>query len=128
MIDKEKLIKKVLDCAMAVRKALLPGYLEKVYENALMIELSKNGISAEQQVRLEVFYDGKKVGDYTADILVEKCLILEIKATQHIDKSHEAQLVNYLRTTNIEDGILINFGSSDKLEIKRKFRDYIKTN
>lgn len=123
-MDIELLIKQVMDCAMTVRRKLMPGYLEKVYENALVIELKKAGISAQQQQSLEVTYDGQVVGYYIPDIVVENCLILEIKAVEHLLETHEAQLVNYLTTTGIKDGLLINFGNQSKIQIKRKYRTY----
>ena len=119
----EQLISKVIDVAIVVRRKLLPGYLEKVYENALVIELAKNGLDAKQQCPIKVYYDDIVVGDFIADIFVEDKLIIEVKAVQHLNVAHEAQLVNYLNATRVEHGLLINFGSSPKIQIKRKFRD-----
>ena len=126
-MDVENLIKHILDCAVIVRKHLAAGYLEKVYENALAIELRKHGLLPEQQKILPVRYDGILVGDYVADIVVNNEVIIEIKAVRHLNENHEAQLVNYLTTTGIDHGVLLNFGNSDKIEIKRKWRIY-KTN
>lgn len=86
------------------------GFLEKVYENALMIELNKLGLHAEQQKKIEVFYDEQKVGEYYADIMVNDLIILELKAAESITPEHEAQLINYLKATKIEVGLLFNFG------------------
>ena len=95
------------------------GFLEKVYENALVIELSKAGLDAKQQYPIQVYYDGEIVGDYQADILVEDKVILELKSIDRIADIHEIQLKNYLKATGIEVGLLINFGKS--VEIRRKF-------
>ena len=123
MIDIEELITNVMDYAMNVRKQLVPGYEEKVYRNALLIEIRKHGIECEAEVPFSVLYDGISVGDYKADIIVEKRLVLELKAVEALQKVHEVQLVNYLTATGIDDGLLINFGSQ-KIEFKRKFRIY----
>ena len=126
-MDVEKIVSSVIDCAYKVRHELMNGYLESVYENALMLEVRKCGINAENQVPLKVLYKGVVVGEYRIDILVENCLIVEIKAVSDINSAHEAQLVNYLTATNIDNGLLINFGS-EKLEVKRKYRVYKDTN
>ncbi|MBO4723243.1 MAG: GxxExxY protein [Muribaculaceae bacterium] len=123
-MDIENLISDILDCANIVRKALSPGYTEKVYENALMIELSKAGISAKQQSSIIVKYDDKVVGEFIADIFVENCVIIELKAVQNINEAHQAQLVNYLTATGIDNGLLINFGNENKIQIRRKYRVY----
>ncbi|MBR5639790.1 MAG: GxxExxY protein [Muribaculaceae bacterium] len=123
-MDIEKLISEILDCANIVRKALAPGYAEKVYENALMIELSKAGISAKQQSPIMVKYDDKVVGEFYADIFVENCVIIELKAVQNINEAHQAQSVNYLTATGVDNGLLINFGNESKIQIRRKYRVY----
>lgn len=94
------------------------GFLEKVYENALLIELRKLGLVCIAQHPVEVFYDNTKVGFYIADIIVNDSVIIEAKAGEGICEDHEAQLTNYLRATDIEVGILLNFGK--KAEFKRK--------
>ena len=94
------------------------GFLEKVYENALMIELSKLGLMCVRQFPVEVFYDGQSVGNYFADIIVNGCVIREIKAAEGLIEEHEAQLTNYLKATNIEVGLLLNFGKAP--QVKRK--------
>jgi len=101
-----------------VNKLLGPGFLEKVYENALLIELKKRGITAESQVPIKVFYKENVVGEYIADILVESKVIVELKTVETIDKIHEAQLLNYLKATGIQVGILVNF-KHPKAEIRR---------
>ncbi|MCB9433310.1 MAG: GxxExxY protein [Ardenticatenaceae bacterium] len=119
----EELTQKIIGCAFKVHKVLGGGYLEKVYENALCLELAKQQLAAQQQVPLTVYYEGQSVGDFIADIVVESCVIVEIKAIRMLNQQHEAQVVNYLTTTGLEIGLLINFGSSS-VEIKRKYRDY----
>ncbi len=94
------------------------GFLEKVYENALMIELKKRGVSCKQQQHIDVFYKNTKVGDYFADIIVEDKIIIELKAAETIVDEHEFQLINYLRATDIEVGMLLNFGK--KPQFRRK--------
>lgn len=94
------------------------GFLEKVYENALLIELKKLDLECVAQCPIEVFYDNIKVGFYIADIIVNNCVIVEIKAAEALCEEHEAQLTNYLKATDIEVGLLLNFGK--KIEFKRK--------
>ncbi|MBK7181886.1 MAG: GxxExxY protein [Bacteroidetes bacterium] len=94
------------------------GFLEKVYENALMIELKKFDLKCDKQVSVTVFYDSEKVGEYYADIVVNDSVIIELKACEYLLEEHEAQLLNYLRATNIEVGLLLNFGK--EAEFKRK--------
>lgn len=94
------------------------GFLEKVYENALLIELKKFNLECISQSPIEVFYDDVKVGFYIADIIVNNSVIIEVKAAQALCEEHEAQLTNYLRATDIEVGLLLNLGG--KPEFKRK--------
>lgn len=94
------------------------GFLEKVYENALMIELKKFDLKCDKQVPVTVFYDSEKVGEYYADIVVNDSVIIELKACEYLLEEHEAQLLNYLRATDIEVGLLLNFGK--EAEFKRK--------
>ena len=105
-----------------VNKVLGPGFLEKVYENALIIELRSLGLKADSQVPIKVYYKDKVVGEYTADILVEEKVILELKTVERLEKIHEAQLLNYLRATGIQVGILVSFKHT-KAEIKRMVLD-----
>jgi len=121
--NKEKIIFKELSykavgLAMEVHKKLGYGFLEKVYENAMMILLEKEGIHAEQQVPISVYFEEKIVGEYFADILVDNKIILELKASDNIIEGHRAQMLNYLRATNIPLGIIINFGRK-RLEYER---------
>jgi GxxExxY protein len=114
----EELTGKVLRAYYNVFNKLGFGFLEKVYENAMCIELEIAGISFKKQCPIEVFYDDKKIGVYFADLLVEDKLIIELKAAESLCEEHECQLINYLRATNIEVGLLLNFGK--KAQFKRK--------
>ncbi len=98
------------------------GHLEKVYENALAIELAEQDLRFQQQVPLTVYYRGREVGEYYADFLIENRLICELKSVATISRQHEVQLVNYLAATGVDTGLLINFGNS--VNIRRKFRIY----
>jgi GxxExxY protein len=111
----------VIGAAMKVHSALGPGFLESVYQNALIWELRKNGLKAEAQRPISVYYDGQLVGAFMADMLVNDSLIIELKAIQALAKTHEVQLVNYLVATGIGEGLLLNFGA-ERLEFKKKFR------
>ena len=117
-LDDEKLIEEIIGAAYEVRKRLAQGYLESTYENALIVELQMRGLFVENQVSMKVDYKGVVVGVFKADLLVEKRVIIEIKAVSQLNKIHELQLVNYLTTTHIDHGILVNFGG-DKFEVKR---------
>ncbi len=105
-----------------VYNALGYGFLEKVYENALVIELRKRGNKVEPQRVIQVFYDGQIVGEYLADLVVDNLVVVEIKAVRQLLPEHEAQLLNYLKATPCEVGLLLNFGP--KPEIKRKVYDH----
>jgi len=108
----------IVGLAIQVRKELGFGFLEKVYENALMILLEENEIEAKQQFPIKVSFHGRIIGDYIADILVENQIILELKAQDKIIDFHKAQTLNYLRATNLRLAILLNFGK-DRLEHER---------
>lgn len=94
------------------------GFLEKVYQNALFMELGANGFEIEAQKQIKVYYNGRQVGEYYADIIVNNLVILELKAAECLVRANELQLVNYLKATDIEVGLLLNFG--EKPEFKRK--------
>ena len=94
------------------------GFLEKVYENALKIELIRMDLKVEQQKNIKIFYEKFEVGDYFADIIVNDLVIVELKTAESLCEEHEAQLINYLKATNLEVGLLLNFGK--KAEFKRK--------
>lgn len=106
---------------MRVHRVLGFGFLETVYRNALEHELRRNGFQTQREVALEVRYEDQVVGSYFADLIVNQSLIIETKAIQSLAKAHEAQLVNYLTATGIENGLLLNFGTTS-LEFRRKFR------
>ena len=112
----------IIGCAYKVHNALGPGFLEKVYENALRIELEKLGLRVKQQEPVNVTYEGEIVGEYFADLWVDESVVIELKAIQTLAKVHEVQLVNYLTATGIPTGLLLNFGSS--VQVRRKFREY----
>ena len=118
----EDLTRKIIGCAYKVHNTLGPGFLEKVYENALRIELEKLGLEVKQQEPINVAYDGQVVGEYYADLWVDERVVIELKAAQTLVKQHEVQLVNYLAATGIDCGLLLNFGPS--VQVKRKFREY----
>ena len=101
---------KVIGCVHQVSNALGAGFLEKVYENALVFELCQIGFQAAQQHKIEVRYKGVLVGDFVADILVENCIIVEVKAVKALDDIHAAQCLNYLRATGLQVCLLVNFG------------------
>ena len=101
-----------------VNRVLGCGFLEKVYEKALLIELRERGLSAKGQVPLKVLYKEKPVGEYFADILVEGQVIVELKTVEQLKKIHDAQLLNYLKATGIKVGLLVNF-NGEKADIKR---------
>ena len=118
----DELTKEIIACAYKVHNTLGAGFLEKVYENAMMIELRKHGLKAEQQKSIKVYYENEIVGDYYADLFVENEIIVELKAVENLAKIHEVQTVNYLKGINKEIGLLINFGTS--VEVKRKYKTY----
>ncbi len=123
-MDIDELTHAVIGCAYRVHNALGAGFLEKVYENALRMELVKAGLAVKQQHPIPVMYRGEVVGDFFADLIVEEKLIVELKAVQEVAAEHEVQLVNYLTAMAIDDGLLINFGPS--VTVKRKYREYRK--
>jgi GxxExxY protein len=113
-----KITKIIISTFYKVYNELGYGFLEKVYERALFYELSKNEVHVVRQAPIKVRYDGIDLGVYYADLLVEDCVIVEIKSAEALCKAHEAQLVNYLKASSIEVGILLNFG--ENAEVKRK--------
>ena len=117
------LTRTIIGSAMEVHNTLGAGFLESVYQNALAHELSLNGISAVCERKIKVFYEDIQVGFFVADMLIDDLVIIENKAVLALTQAHESQLVNYLCATNIEIGLLFNFGA-DKLEYKRKNRIY----
>jgi len=114
----KELTDKIINIFYRVYNKLGYGFLEKIYENAMMIELKREGILAVSQSPIKVFYDGEVIGEYYADILVDNKVIVEIKAAKRLVEENEAQLLNYLKATDIEVGLLLNFGTEPK--VKRK--------
>ena len=118
------LTEKIIKAAYTVHNVLGFGFLEKVYQNALVIELRKMSLNVLKEKPITVYYENEIVGEYIADVIVEDKVILELKAIKELAEIHEVQLVNYLKATGIEVGLLINFGHS--VQVKRKVFDKIK--
>ena len=121
--EMKQLTQEVIRCAFTVSNTLGCGFLEKVYENALVHELQKAGLRVQQQHAITVCYDGVAVGEYTADLLVEEILLLELKAVKELDDVHIAQCLNYLKATNLRLCLLMNF-AKPKVEIRRIVNNY----
>lgn len=122
----KELTEKLIQVFYKVYKTLGYGFLEKVYENAFLVELKRQGINAIAQAPIKVLYEGHVVGEYFADILVDDKVIMEIKAVKNLVLEHEAQLLNYLKATDTEVGLLLNFGLQP--EFRRKAFDNTKKN
>ena len=121
-----ELTEQIIKAFYNVYNTLGYGFLDKVYENALLIELKKMGLMALAQKPISVFYEGQQVGVYFADLLVEDKVILELKTGEMIAGEHEAQLINYLRATDIEIGLVLNFGKKPQFKKKafsNEFKD-----
>jgi len=112
---------RIIGAAYSVYNELGHGFAERVYENALALEMVGAGLSVHCQQPIQVLYRGQVVGDYVADLVVADKVIVEVKAVAGLDGAHEAQLINYLKATGIEVGLLINFGP--QIEIKRRIFD-----
>ena len=121
-MEYEELTKTIIAYAFKVYNILGYGFLESVYEKAMLIELDKTSLRAEFQKEVLVYYDGQIVGEFKTDILVEDVVIVELKSVRMLSKAHEVQLVNYLSATQKDIGLLINFGEKS-VEVKRKVRD-----
>ena len=119
MIYKKELTDKIIGLAIEVHKVLGNGFLEKVYENSMMLELGNNHIKSKNQFPIPVRYKEKIVGEYYCDVLVENEIVLELKVAKNIEPIHEAQLLHYLKATGLKVGYLINFGKPEKLQFKR---------
>jgi GxxExxY protein len=118
-----EITERIIGSAFTVGRGLGCGFLEKVYENALAYELRKAGLLVEQQYGIQVQYDGVVVGQFFADMVVEKCVLVELKAVKTIDENHFAQCLNYLKATGLTVCLLINFGNS-RVEFKRVVRNF----
>jgi len=114
----DNLTELIISCAFKVSNRLGCGFLEKVYKNALLIELTKVGLRIDSQKPINVFYDGQIIGEYFADIVVENEIILELKAVRALENMHFAQCQNYLKATGMKLGLLINFGE-EKVKVRR---------
>ena len=125
-IKYKELTEKIISVFYRVYNKLGYGFLEKVYENAMMVEFEKESIPAMSQSPIKVFYGGRVIGEYFADILVDGKVIVEIKATRGLPLESEAQLLNYLKATDMEVGLLLNFGPAP--QIKRKVFDNYRKN
>jgi len=121
MMQISALTEKIIGCAMQVHRALGPGFLESVYQNALALELRKAGMVVECEKKIQVLYEGVVVGDFLADMLIDEQVLIENKAVQVLTMAHERQLLNYLTATGTDIGLLLNFGTT-RLEFKRKHR------
>ena len=118
----ENITELIIKLFFKVNNTLGYGFLEKVYENAMKLELLNLNCKVEQQKQIKVFYNGVEIGDYYADLVVNDLVIVELKAAESLCKEHEAQLLNYLKATKMEVGLLLNFG------LKAEFRRKIFTN
>jgi GxxExxY protein len=124
-MDIHLVTEKIICCAYKMHNSLGSGFLEKVYENALAMELRDGeNLTVKTQYPISVFYRGQTVGEYFADLLVEETVLVEIKAALQIHKEHEAQIVHYLTATKQGHGLLINFGPS--VDVRHKYRIYSK--
>ena len=121
-MDLDDLTYAIRGAIFEVNRNLGQGFLEKVYENALMFELRNRGVKAEAQVPIRVNYKDTVVGEYFADIVVDDRVIIELKTVERIDRVHEAQLLNYLKATGFKVGLLVNFKNA-KADIKRLVLD-----
>lgn len=110
--------RRVIGCAFTVANALGAGFLESVYENALCIELTEQGIPFERRAALQVVYKDRVIGNFVADLVVEGVLLVELKALRQLTTDHDAQVMNYLRACGLGVGLLLNFGAP-RLEIRR---------
>ncbi len=114
----QEITEEIIKAFFKVYNTLGYGFLEKVYQRALLIELRKMGLSCQEEVPIRVYYENKQVGDYRADIIVENKVIIENKASEAIAEENEFQLINYLKATDMEVGLLLNFGKEP--QFKRK--------
>jgi GxxExxY protein len=114
----------IIGCCFTVSNALGAGFLEKVYENALAHELRKKKRIVEQQKSIAVHYDGIIVGEYVADLVIDHCIVVEIKMVKALEECHKAQCLNYLRATGLRIGLLVNFGQP-RIEVKRVINGFL---
>ena len=122
-LNLNKITEKIIGCVHQVSNTLGIGFLEKVYENALTEGLRESGLEADQQRRIEVRYKNKVVGDFVADLVVDGCIIVEVKAVKSLDEAHTAQCINYLKATGFQVCLLVNFGTA-KAVVKRIVHEF----
>ena len=122
-----ELTERIIQVFYKVYNTLGHGFLEKVYENAMFHELTSMGLDVKRQQPINVFYAGVEVGSYYADLIVEGSVILELKAAESICEEHECQLINYLKATDVEVGLLLNFGKRPQLKRKVHSKSYLRT-
>ncbi len=125
-VAQDPFTERVIGCAIKVHRVLGPGFLENIYHRALAHELTKEGIPFVSEARMQVIYDGIILGDYIADLVIDRRLVVEIKAVETVVKAHEIQLVNYLNAIKFDLGLLINFGSQT-IQVKRKYREFTRS-
>ena len=118
-MEQHEITERIIGCAYKVYNEMGAGFLESVYEKCMLIELKKDGLSADSQVPISVSYEGSVVGEFVADIVIDGNIIVELKAVRCLVKAHEVQLVNYLTATKMDVGLLLNF-SEHGIEVKRK--------
>ncbi len=118
----DSITSRIIGCAYTVSNVMGCGFLEKVYENALAHEMTRNGLDVEQQYEIPVWYDDKLVGEYVADLLVEKRVLVELKAVKDLNEIHMAQCLNYLNATMLHVCLLLNFGNP-RVQVKRIVRN-----
>lgn len=119
-MEHEEITHKIIGCAYKVFNSLGFGFLESVYQKAMIIELSKSNLKVEAEMPLKVYYDDQIVGVFSADLFIEETVVVELKSVQNLIKEHEVQLVNYLTGLKKDIGLLINFGPFG-VEVKRKY-------
>ena len=117
-LELEELTGKIIECAITVHKKLGPGFMESIYQSALPVELEKQGLKAGTQKEIKIYYEGKEVGLHRLDLVVEKQIIVELKAVKEFDETHLAQIISYLKATGLKVGLLLNF-AKPVLKIKR---------
>ena len=122
MYKHKEITQKIIGCTYRVYNNLGFGFLEKVYKKAMIVELKRERLNIVEESKIEVHYEGEIIGEYYADLLVENKVIVELKTTKDLSETHEKQLINYLKATDIEVGLLINFGEKE-VGTKRKIYD-----
>lgn len=120
----DEITERIIGCAIRVHRSLGPGFLEIIYHRAMAHELRKLDLFFEEEAPMQVLYDGVVLGDYFADFLVERHVVVELKAVAALATTHEIQLVNYLNAVHFDLGILVNFGGS-RIDVKRKYRRHV---